>query len=435
MRIANVYQSGLERLIETYRRTINMEDKMTFRSKSNSFFENMNISLKLCNVKPIELIYLRKFCSKLIFLGNENTFEKEPVVMGKECLVVPKIRTDEFSKRDAFLDDTIATIEGNRKYLLTKYPDLLLDGKMDKSMPIGSIRFDIMAIFEGVNIVAILDAFPEYTLRDTKTRDYFDLESKAFVNFIASSFVEKFYSYIKSDLAQKDIVTDVRFDEEFLSHVDTNNPIALTHLKTPYKEINWLSCESFNDLTYMVAELKTNIKKDTMSSFSHKEDITCYYALSTSMNTFLKFLMVPNLVYYHTDLKVLVGTPTTIKYPESIPDDSNGSQLDSNLFLIKGIFFDNVKALDKFRLDALSEIKKYNESKNKESNTSLFCPYVETELYNFIPRSSNIKFMIRGSIDEIDSALGKMKGIFDTDEVEIVEYITKQNLILNHIFQ
>ncbi len=433
MRIANVHQSGLERLVETYRRTRSMEDKMTFRSKSNSFFENMSISLKLCNVKPIELIYLRKFCGKLIFLGGENAFEKEPVVMGKECLVVPKIRTEEFSKRDEFLNDTIATVEGNRKYLLTKYPELLEDGKMNKSMPIGSIRFDIMAIFEGINILAILDAFPEYTLVDPKTKDYYDLESKAFVNFIASSFVEKFYSYIKSDLVQKDIVTDVRFDEEFLSHVDINNPITLTHIKTPYNEINWFKCESFNDLSYMVSDLKVKIKKDAMDSFYHKEDLTCYYALSTSMNTFLKFLLIPNLVFYHTDLKVLVGTNSTIKYPESIPDD--GTEIDSNLFLIKGIFSDNVKALDKFRLDALSEIKKYNESKNKETSTSLFCPYVETELYNFIPRSSNIKFMIRGTIEEINSALEKLKDIFDKDEMEIVEYIDKQGIILNHIFQ
>ena len=219
MRINKVTSSGLNRLLEAYKSTMvdnHIQNKMmTFSSKSNEFFETLEVSLFLSEIKGIELLALRRFCPSLIILDNDGkSFTDAPKQIKDDVLRVPKNKTEEDKNREKELNTLSETLPSYLKYLTSSFNidnPVNLYGMFD----IGSYRFKAIARFEGVAIVSLFDAFPEHKLFDKSTGGFFDEGSKGLENLCAKQFVKNFYQHLDSSLGVCDVLTDVRFMEEF----------------------------------------------------------------------------------------------------------------------------------------------------------------------------------------------------------------------------
>ena len=101
MKITKVTSSGITRLINAYKASMNSQTPLKFSAKQAEFFENMEISLFLSDVKGIELIALRKWCSSLSVIDNRGlSFRDKPATITNSVLRSNQIKNENDVKRE-----------------------------------------------------------------------------------------------------------------------------------------------------------------------------------------------------------------------------------------------------------------------------------------------------------------------------------------------
>lgn len=395
MKITKVTSSGITKLINAYRASMNSQTPLKFSSKQAEFFENVEISLFLSDVKGIELITLRKWCSSLTVIDHDGmSFRDRPAVITNAVLRSNQIKNENDVKRESDLSRLSEKIPSLEKYIRNKNPENLWNQDIDSidgMYDIGSFRFKVLARFEGVNIMALLNAFPEYLLYDNGKHIFIEEGTKAFENLCASQFIKNFFSYMETMLSGVDVLADVQFNEEFLKYTTDLVPCVCTHIRNPFSE---LTMSSYNDANELIRDMKL-LKSDatfTQYELDVSKDFTYHFAIESSMETFLAFLAYTNLVYYHNDLKAIIGVESKYSIPSFLSDE------------MKIVYHDAITALDTWRLNALNELsteEKSDKGINKKKNVH----YSRLELYNFIPRAAKIKYMVHGSEKEFNEAM------------------------------
>lgn len=416
MKILKVTSSGVNRLIDAYK-TMREENKsMKFGSKSSEFFENMEISLVLSDLKGIELLVLKKFCPSLIVLDNDNTtFINEPKKITTTVLRTGNIPTNEDKARESELLTLSDKIFSIFKFIRNTNPEKEssdLYGMFD----IGSYRFKVIARFEGVNIISLLNAFPEYVLFNNKTSSFMEEGTKEFENLCGQQFIMNFYSYMNDALSSFDVAVDSEFDKHFLSFASKNNNVVCTHIRNPIAEINMLSYENSTELIRDIRAIKADSR--FIDYPMDKEDSLIYhYAICSSVDTLLKFISFSNTVYFYSDLKGVAGNKTEPDLPSDINTESAIS------------FLDACEALDNWRIEAF----KNSETEDRTLGKNAIKHYSKLELFNFIPRGAQIKFMIRGTSKELKAFIDKMnreKYVYVNFELKSIFDIIENNIKL-----
>ena len=406
MKILKVTSSGMNRLIDAYKTMREENNSMKFGSKSSEFFENMEISLVLSELKGIELLVLRKFCPSLIVLDSDNTtFINEPKKITTTVLRTGNIPTNEDKVREhdlLTLSDKIFSIYKFIKNTNPEKDSSDLYGMFD----IGSYRFKAIARFEGVNVISLLNAFPEFVLYNNKTSAFMEEGTKEFENLCGQQFIMNFYSYMNDALLSFDVAVDSEFDKHFLSFASKNNKAVCTHVRNPIAEISMLSYENSTELIRDIRAIKADSRfidypMDTTNSLVY------HFAICASVDTLLKFLSFSNTVYYYNDLKGVAGNKTEPDLPTDINKESGIS------------FLDACNALDDWRIEAF----KNSETEDRTLGKNAIKHYSKLELFNFIPRAAQIKFMIRGTSIELKSFIDKMnreKYVYVNDELKTI---------------
>jgi len=396
MKITKVTSSGITRLINAYKASMNSQTPLKFSAKQAEFFENMEISLFLSDVKGIELITLRKWCSSLYVIDNNGlSFRDKPATITNAVLRSNQIKNENDVKRERDLSRLSEKIPSLEKYIRNKNPENLWDqdvDSIDSMYDIGSFRFKVLARFEGVNIMALLNAFPEYLLYvKGKRNEFIEEGTKAFENLCASQFIKNFFSYMETMLSGIDVLSDVRFNEEFLKYTNTMVPCVCTHIRNPLTE---LSMSSYTDANELIRDMKLLKTEASFMQYNIDvtKDFTYHFAVESSMETFLAFLAYTNLVYYHSDLKAIIGVKSKYDIPSFLSDE------------MKIVYNDAIVALDTWRLDALKELSAEEKADNGTNNKKNV-HYSRLELYNFIPRAAKIKYMLHGTEKEFNEAL------------------------------
>ena len=419
MRIVKVTSNSINRLVDSYK---NSRD-LSFGQKANSFYENVEICFYLTNLKGIEVLFLKSFCSSSIIFDSSNTsafFKTPEPITGDVVLPIPPkaVMNEEDKKRKKDIEILRDSLLSYHNYLITNQGVRKEDPNYFGMFDIGSYRFDAIARFSGIDILSLFNAFPEFTLRKKNVKgEYYEEGTKEFENYCAKLFVQEFYSYINKTLAPRDILTDVRFEDEFLKLVNTSAKCVCTHIRNPIKELKMCNYNNSKELIYDANYIKSEASHYNYD-INKDDDLIYHFAISGTMETLIKFLSFTNVVYYMTDLKTIVGTETKYELPFEIRDKVG----------VATIYNDAIKALDKYRLNILKEISIEESTKNQKQKMH----YSKLEVYNLIPRSSNIKFMIKGTKNELTKVLNTLesKGYLLDNELYTIMSVIKSNLLL-----
>jgi len=430
MKMVKVTSNGITRLIDAYKLAMNRNDKLTFGCKSESFFENCEISIILSDVKGIELITLRKFCPSMIVIDADNsTFTSFPKPITNVVLRQGATKTPEDEVRESELDKLSEALPSLYNFIINTSGikkdanDCDRDAdfyKLFGMFDIGSYRFKVIARFEGVSILSLLDAFPEYTLFKQRERVFIEEGSKEFENLCGQRFVKNFYNYMEKMLSGIDILSDVRFNDEFLKYVDNKNICSCTHIKNSFTELKMSDYNTHVDLIRDMKTLSTD-SKFIGYEVNLDEDMTYHFAISSTIENLLKFLSFSNLVYYYADLKTIVGCNSEFTLPLNISSD------------MQVVFADAIARLDEWRLAALKQLTLEEKSDIKNKITH----YSRLELYNFIPRGAIIKFMVRGTKKDFEKfvdVVNSKPNYLDNDMKTIINIILNQFKLVRTIW-
>lgn len=400
MKINKVSSSGIHRLIDAYKESMNNPNSIMFKGKSDSYFENMEISLFLSDIKGAELIALKKFCPSLIVLNDKSytAFTATPKKITNSVLRVVGNKTHD----DEVREEELSTL-GNKLVSLHNYVKkglVGIDGVHESDIfpmyDIGSYRFKAIARFEGVNILSLLDAFPEYKLYKQTKKEFIEEGTKEFENLCAKQFVTNFFSKMEDIYASVDILTDVMFNKEFLDSLNYYNSCMCTHIRNPYEEIRMMNYNNPNELINVLRSIRVDSLDDGYY-INTSSDFIYHFAAETSIEVFLYFLAYTDLVYYYTDLKTIAGVESNVYAPDCLNEEQ------------RVVYLDSIKALDDWRLKALKAL-------TEEEKSSKQVHYSRLELYNFIPRGSRIKFMIKGTYEELNKGISNISALPDMNQ-------------------
>lgn len=419
MKINKVTSSGMQKIIDGYKATLNGYDRMTYGCRAETFFENAEISLFLSDVKGIELIVLRRFCPSMITI-DDTTFFKSPEKITTVCLKSSSPKTQDDIKRENELIDLSNKISSLYNFIVKREKDLL---DINTLADIGSLRFNVIARFDGVNILSLLDAFPENILFIRKLRDFATEGSSEFDNICGQQFVRNFYSFMEKILSGIDLLTDVRFDEEYFKILRNGKLIECTHIRNPIAELPISEYSSASELISNLQMIKAE-SSYRQYKINLKNDLSYHFCVDGSMETLLFFLAHTNFVQYYSDLKSITGVSSRYNIPDSLYLDET-----------RVTFTDAVEALDSWRLNALSQLTK--EEKAKAENKNITTHYNRLELYNFIPRVARIRFVIHGTESEFLNFFESLESknsttpLYKKEVEDILSYIKNELKLIN----
>jgi hypothetical protein len=418
MKITKVVSSGVDKLIDAYRSA--GSDRTSFSTKAYQFFENIEIDLYISDVKGIELLMLRKFCGSIFILNTEKAFTSLPSDISKSVLSFDHPSTQAEQTMIDNLNNLSNSLRSYYRLLLKDNSEIGHDGY--GMFDCGSLRFKIVARFIGVNIVPLLDAFPDSTLWSKKLEDFVDPNTPDFDNLCVKKFIQNFFDFVESNLSAVDIMTDVKMQENFFYDFDkdADEKVRCTEIRTPLMIFDMSKLNSVQDMTKAFDVLRGEMNYNGISNFKNIDDeITFHFAIHGSMETLIAFHAYSNLVYYYKDLKAVIGVASEYKVPEQI-------------HAFQEIYAEAVSALDNYRLNTLKELTAEEKSSNKNKKVH----FRRLELYEFMPRTAKTSFMIRGTKHEILNLLNHLEGMNEaySDELKNISTNIKKSITLVDYF-
>lgn len=388
MRFNAVYSTGIDKIINGFLSTKNSKDRLVYGSKSTEFFENCEITLLISDLKGIELLVLKRFCSSVIVLQDNFT---SAAAIGSEILKYQKV--DE-STPQKVRNVALRYIEEHKEFtsavnsLHRYYREPNISNLFPSPLPCNTLRFKVLARFEGAGIMGLLDAFPESVLYLKKEGRFVDPNTKEFGNLIVQRFITNYFNFFRNKLKAVDVLTDVQFETEFGVRVDKDNPISCMYISTPIGNIEMGSVESFEDFESDMKKITGDMKYHNIKPEILKDSVIYHFAIYGSMEDLLVFMAYSNLVYHHDDLKTIAGTRSVYQTIENINTAKNVLEFSSYQ---KNI----IDRVDKYRLDVAATIRKEEET-TKTSN------FNRIDIYEYIPRASMLKFYIHGTASQLN---------------------------------
>jgi len=413
MVVNEIYTVNIDKLIEAYKNT----DNTSFGYKSNEFFENTQITLRVSKIQGIELIFLRKFCPSMIVISGRESFISQKKI-SLNLLSFNEAKTDEEIKMQnelKKLSDMVYTLSNN---LYSKEKN---DDNLD-CLDCGSMQFEALLTFKGMNIVSLLDTLPELTLFNRTENRFYEIDSKAFKNMIIKQFFVNFFNFMENYLSCIDTLTDVSFSMKYFSPA---LGASLSFVRSSFGSVSTNECNNANDFRIKLNS-KINVPIDNLKNIGYNinDDISYHFSIRSTMKVFTLFMAYSNLVYHFEDLKTISGVrPTSV----------NPVQND----MLEGIFSQVVNELDSYRLETLKKLSEEENRTTPGKRRTNPVHYKRLELYEFIPKSALICFMIHGTKKEINDFLNKVQtaGVYPyikdltgtiNDSINLIEYLISE---------
>ena len=406
MKILEVNSSNIDMAIDGLEAARHSNDQIkSYLRKSDKFFSNCEISLKLSNVRGYELLMLSDFCSSI------TVIDKEIATIGSRCLTQECANgtNDYYKERRAEVNELSRKSFNAYSALVKTYSDNTeLTNDFIHMIPIGSINYTIIARFEGTRIYSILTAMPcSKFVNHAENGEFYDINSKEFANMIAKNFVENFYKFMESESSLVDVLSDVVIKENYYDYLYNDEPdVKIAHINTPYGKVQFLGVES-DEFTRTLSEVKSQMNE--IKDVSRMKNLTLFMPVRASLYTYLVFKILTNLVSYNADLNLNMSKESEIILP---------NELDETYSLAYG---QAIRNIDKFRLEALHIFKEEDSAHTEEKARSLkdrsFAAYLREngskvaytykllELYQYMPLSSLCTFILSGSYCDFIEAI------------------------------
>lgn len=410
MKITSVTSYGINELIEAYKS--GRDQGRVFMSKSNLYYENCEIRMVFQDVKGIELLILRRFCTSLTncSLSSANNPFTSFFKIGNSVLSPQTKDTLESIQYKQELEELSAEIFQNCRMMSNvenSKPDNERLYTYLGASDVGSLRFKVIGRFQGSDILNILDAFPESTLYIEQRHEFVDPDSTEFTNICIKKFIANFFSLMEKSLSAVDLLTDVSFNRNYFNSLDDTKTWAqITHIRTPYGDIPFQHLSSQEESNKICDSIMKSKKAFNGYGEMDLSEVIVHMAISAPMYILIAISAISNLVYYYQDLKTVIGVNSHIELPGGIDD-------------ISATFINTISKLDKYRLDTLkilTEEEKSYGARNKGETDYKKIHFNRIELYEFIPREAQVKFMIRGTVNELKNLSDSLYHIFTNNE-------------------
>lgn len=395
MRIKDFYHNGVDTLISLYRTLENMQE---YGNKANAIFDNCSLTFFVSDVRGLEAMVMKDMASSFMVL-NKNPFTKfnrmRPVVFSKDY---PNVSMTE--KYTQFFGN-LSQVNRMHAELLTYLESNESENfdKMDayKLNFAGSLSFDALVTFSGMNITTILGTFPSTRLKN-KEGEFIDPHSIDFTNACIATFIKEFYARMESAMTSMDIFTDVSLYKMYFSSPNLemkypNRKGLIVSALHPLTKINIFTIDNVNRLAEEKKRMMDAMEFiDMTTSGVQLRDIPDFRSrmkyticVRCSVQTLIYLSIYTNAVSYHTDIKSVIGVPGNIETVYMSPHITESP-----------ITRDIIKHIEQSKASLLDEIKSYEtrlEAYNKNrmdptSNVKLqkpVCMVNKIEYFNLTP--------------------------------------------------
>lgn len=436
MRIKDFYYNGVDKLISLYRTLENMQE---YGNRASAIFDNCSLTFFVSDVRGLEAMVMKDMASSFMVL-NKNPFTKfnriRPVVFSKDY---PNVTSTE--KYTHFFGDMSQVNRMHTElltYLESNEPEE--SDKMDayKLNFAGSLSFDVLVTFSGMNITTILGTFPSTRLKN-KEGEFIDPHVVDFTNACIATFIKEFYARMESTLTSMDIFTDVSLYKMYFSSplLDTKYPnrkgIAISALH-PLTMLNVFTTDGVNRLVdekkrmtdaMEFIDMTTNgIQLRDLPEFRSRMKYTM--CVRCSIQTLIYLSIYTNAVSYYTDIKSVIGTPGSTESVYMSPRITRFP-----------VTRDIIKHIEQSKVSLLDEIKSYEKrleayNKNKSDPTTSVkmqkpvCMVNKIEYFNLTPLYAQTNVVLCFT----ENDLIPIPEISDAGE-EVVSIITQMHQLVN----
>lgn len=419
MIIKDVYSSHINTVINGYKETAKSNAGITgYGKKSDMYFSNVEISFEITGVKAFELRFLKDFASEIVilsdYIGRLTTSPLTP-----ECL---HGEGDYYKNKQDEVNALNQKLNGSYTAMAKMFEDTLqYPEELKLMMPLGAYQYDVIVRFKGMGILSILGVFPDMKLRNTKTKEFLDPDSKDFKSVMTTCFVMQFYNYAQSALEVVDVLTDVQMNNNFFNCFDiVNNKIAvLSHINTPFGGVSCINIDPDlykRKMAGILGSMKSSVANG--HNIDPLQNVDIYVACNMSLQSYIFFKTNSNLISYEDDLNTVVCEDSVISVPDDLPEE------------YKLVFIKNINQTDNFRKNALKVLKQeeseilkdieksktergYAFQSKKRKSTS----YTKIELYEYIPSCTRINCMMKFTCPEIENLVLKKSS---TEEINLI---------------
>lgn len=386
----------------------------TYGVKANSYFDNMVISFHLANVNFIELICVRKLCSSLIPLGISIVPTNFDISSSKDNEIA-KEYNNKFHK-----------LAHNIESLRNSFDDrnIAYQFELDSVLLSGNYSFELIARFEGSNIMSIIGVFPESKFYNNELGNFEVPDKDSLDNMLISDFIKSLYGSINSHLSSVDILTDVMIQDKYFSYVNPESNIKLSHITSSLGEVRLL-----NGNSQTIAKELQGIKSFLRSFYSIydfdsfcKNDIIYHMVVTTPLQTYMVLQLYTDFIYSEDDIKVLFASNDNEYF---IPDELE--DYDARITsLIQGItnLIEEVVSISKEEsnqnivnnVSIIGDTSKYG-SKGTQTIKNQSSVFDRIGIYKLIPSSTYIRYTLRFTKSDFERIISSIPTWLTTSDI------------------
>ena len=417
MKVEEVIYSDFSLLVDGYVKA-KMENcgACTYGVKANSYFENMVISFHLSNISVIELLGLRKICSNILPLE---------ISINKMNCDITSSNSDESSKE---CNETFHQLSKGLTSLRQNIEDIETSYRLEKDSVLltGNYSFELIARFEGSNIMSIIGVFPESKFYNKGLGNFEVPDKETLDNILITDFIKSLYSVINSQLSSVDILTDTMMKDKFFSYVTPESNVKLSHITSSIGELRILNSTQQNIGAELrsIKQLRDIVFKPTggIRKFIN-DDIVYHIVVTTPIQTYILLQLYSNFIYAEEDLKVIFASDDVEYF---IPDELSGffSRIQSFISSVSDLRHEIIKITkdesDKVsvnNVDILTDSDRYGRSgtqtvKNQSSS------FDRIGIYRLIPSSAYIHYTLKFTKSDFEKLLSNIPDWVMTSDLE-----------------
>lgn len=417
MKVQEVIYSDFSLLVDGYVKA-KMENcgAGTYGVKADSYFQNMVISFYLSDISFVELLGIRKICSSLIPVQvsvNEMNFDissSNDNEKSKDC----NDKFHQLSRGLVSLRNTINDAE-------VRYPF-----EKDSILLTGNYSFDLIARFEGSNIMSIIGVFPESKFYNHDLGNFEVPDKESLDNLLITDFIKSLYNTINSQLSSVDILTDIMIKDKFFSYLDPASSVKLSHITSSFGELRVLNSTQQGIVSEIrsIKQLRDSLPVYDSTKFFN-DDVVYHVTVMTPIQTYMLFQLYSNFVYSEEDLKVIFASDEVEYFiPDELTDFSSriesfiGSMSDLRHEIIK-ISKDESDKMSVNRVDILTDSNKYG-SKGTQTVKNQSSSFDRIGIYRLIPSSAYIHYTLKFTKSDFDKLKLDIPDYLKTSDLEKV---------------
>ena len=393
-----VFHCNLDKLVLCYKNIVNSKDISVkyFGEKDSFYFKTVKISYILSGVSDLDLLIFDSL-GAYVSVSSDN------------------VKLPNFNSN--LVDNEIV---GKKVWSL--YQNIQNKDKQHL-LPISFVTHDVIVEFSGNSVINLLGLQPIQTL---KVNNDFTLPSEKILEEILFEVLyKKFYLQMEKKLSSVDLLTDVSLQNQYYKFLHSKSyklpnlpddfevyrsyDSGLACVNTPVGSLNFLESNKVK-FTNSLSIIKSNLIKNNIKNDS--DSIEYLFMIESDFSTFMKLFIETNFIINYEDLKVILFNGNRIL-------NENAHLLEVNLIEMINTHIDSLRKIYNSDLKYNEEHKKEIQLGNTPRNR-----VNKLELYNWICGCTQIRYMIKFNLKELEEFI---------DKLNKVDYIDFSLMNLNNI--